>query len=232
MRSELGRVTAEKEHLEDRLKNATEKLKNKTHELQMVIGLPMDTVGKREEQELSKVRCIEKLGVDLAESEERANTLQEQLFKADEKLLDLKFEKETFDLQYARLQKRITDLEQYKLQSNQLSAVLKNQREEELATIREQSAKLTGEEFQSRPGETVKLRSRSTKSVAELELVIDSLRRVIAKQKVQLDKVNKENAKISKKLEASGNEPALRRNIEELEQALHSQQMKEVNNDE
>jgi hypothetical protein len=44
--------------------------------------------------------------------------------------------------------------------------------------------------------------------------------------------VNKENAKISKKLEASGNEPALRRNIEELEQALHSQQMKEVNNDE
>lgn len=147
MRSELGRVTAEKEHLEDRLKNATEKLKNKTHELQMVIGLPMDTVGKREEQEESRAKRIEELEVDLAESEERANTLQEQLFKADEKLLDLKFEKETFDLQYARLQKRITDLEQYKLQSNQLSAVLKNQREEELATIREQSAKLTGEEF-------------------------------------------------------------------------------------
>jgi hypothetical protein len=33
-------------------------------------------------------------------------------------LLDLKFEKETFDLQYARLQKRITDLENYKLQSS------------------------------------------------------------------------------------------------------------------
>jgi len=147
LRSELGRVTAEKEHLEDRLKNATEKLKNKTHELQMVIGLPMDTVGKREEQEESRAKRIEELEVDLAESDERANTLQEQLFKADEKLLDLKFEKETFDLQYARLQKRITDLEQYKLQSNQLSAVLKNQREEELATIREQSAKLTGEEF-------------------------------------------------------------------------------------
>jgi len=147
LRSELGRVTAEKEHLEDRLKNATEKLKNKTHELQMVIGLPMDTVGKREEQEESRAKRIDELEVDLAESDERANTLQEQLFKADEKLLDLKFEKETFDLQYARLQKRITDLEQYKLQSNQLSAVLKNQREEELATIREQSAKLTGEEF-------------------------------------------------------------------------------------
>ena len=37
---------------------------------------------------------------------------------------------------------------------------------------------------------------------------------------------------MSEKLEKSGNEPALRRRIEELEQALHSQQMKEVNNDE
>ena len=52
--------------------------------------------------------------------------LQEQLFQAEEKNLDLKFEKETFDLQYARLQKRITDLEQYKLQSSQISANLKN----------------------------------------------------------------------------------------------------------
>ena len=63
--------------------------------------------------------------------------LQDQLFQAEEKNLDLKFEKETFDLQYARLQKRITDLEQYKLQSSQISANLKNQREEELAAIKE-----------------------------------------------------------------------------------------------
>lgn len=63
--------------------------------------------------------------------------LQENLFKAEEKNLDLKFEKETFDLQYARLQKRITDLEQYKLQSAQISANMKNKREEELAAIKE-----------------------------------------------------------------------------------------------
>jgi hypothetical protein len=49
----------------------------------------------------------------------------DRLFKAEERLLDLKFEKETFDLQYARLQKRITDLEHFKLQSAQMSAVLK-----------------------------------------------------------------------------------------------------------
>lgn len=53
--------------------------------------------------------------------------MTDKLFKTEERLLDLKFEKETFDLQYARLQKRITDLENYKLQSSQMSAVLKQQ---------------------------------------------------------------------------------------------------------
>jgi len=35
--------------------------------------------------------------------EKEIQQLREKLFKAEEKLLDLKFEKETFDLQYARL---------------------------------------------------------------------------------------------------------------------------------
>lgn len=46
-------------------------------------------------------------------------------------MLDLKFEKETYDLQYARLQKRIQELEQYKLASSKLSAGIQAQREEE-----------------------------------------------------------------------------------------------------
>ena len=40
---------------------------------------------------------------DLADQEIKSQMLQEQLFQAEEKNLDLKFEKETFDLQYARL---------------------------------------------------------------------------------------------------------------------------------
>lgn len=83
-------------------------------------------------------------------------------------------------MQYARLQKRITDLEQYKLHSSQISANLKNQREEELAAIKEQTAQITGEQFSSQ-GDSVKLRNRKLKSVAELETVIDTLRRVIDK---------------------------------------------------
>jgi len=68
---------------------------------------------------------------------------------------------------------------------------LKNQRAEELAAIKEQTAKITGEQF-SNQGDSVKLRNKKLKSVQELETVIDTLRRVIDKQKVDLDILRKE----------------------------------------
>ena len=137
LKAELGKTISEKELLEEKLKQAMEKLRNKTHEVHLLMGQPLDAVGQRETQEESRQKRIDELEQELLEQETRANMLQEQLFKAEERTLDLKFEKETFDLQYARLQKRITDLEQYKLQSSQISANLKNQREEELAAIKE-----------------------------------------------------------------------------------------------
>lgn len=59
-------------------------------------------------------------------------------------MLDLRFEKETFDLQYARLQKRITDLEQYKLESSKFSAVLRRKDDYELEKIDEMANTLGG----------------------------------------------------------------------------------------
>ena len=41
----------------------------------MVIGLPMDNIGKREEQEELKAKRIEELEADLEASEDRANGL-------------------------------------------------------------------------------------------------------------------------------------------------------------
>ena len=199
LKAELGRVIAEKDAIEDRLKNTIEKLHNKTHEVQMLIGQPMDEIGKRETLEESRQKKIEELESDLADQESRAAILQEQLFKAEEKNLDLKFESETFDLQYARLQKRITDLEQFKLQSASISANQKTAREEELAAIKEQASKITGEQI-SNQGDTVKLRNRKIKSVQELETVIDTLRRVIDKQKVEADAVRKENAQMKARI--------------------------------
>ena len=54
LKAELGRALAEKDALEERLKNTIEKLHNKTHEVQMLIGQPMDEIGKRETLEESR----------------------------------------------------------------------------------------------------------------------------------------------------------------------------------
>lgn len=90
-------------------------------------------------------------------------------------------------MQYARLQKRITDLEQYKLASSKYSAVLKHKEDEEVKNIEENSntlSNLTGVQpgtGSKKAQDTVKLRSKSSKSVAELEMLVESLKRVIEK---------------------------------------------------
>ena len=99
--------------------------------------------------------------------------MTDKLFRTEERLLDLKFEKETFDLQYARLQKRITDLENYKLQSSQMSAVLKQQHQAELDRIRSDTEKLKGDALAKQPGDTVKLRAQKSKTAEELEKTVE-----------------------------------------------------------
>ena len=45
LKAELSKVLHEKELLEDRLKNTAEKLRNRSHEVQMLTGQPMDAIG-------------------------------------------------------------------------------------------------------------------------------------------------------------------------------------------
>lgn len=58
----------------------------------------MDALEKREALELSRQMRISELEGALESSERSAAEVQDQLFQAEEKLLDLKFEKETYDL--------------------------------------------------------------------------------------------------------------------------------------
>lgn len=127
MKAELGKTMQEKEILEAKLKTATEKVRAKTIEINQLVGKPMDQLARREEREELRQKQVEELTRENTDMNEAHRQTLDKLFSAEERLLDLKFEKETFDLQYARLQKRITDLENYKLQSSQLSAVMKNQ---------------------------------------------------------------------------------------------------------
>ena len=80
----------------------------------------------------------------------------------------------------------------------------------------------------------MKLRNRKIKSVQELETVIDSLRRVIDKQKVEMEGLRKDNGNMKGILGQNTAQEAqqLRRKVEALEQALHSAEMKEVNSEE
>lgn len=133
LKIELAQLMQEKEKAEEKLKLARTQLRQKQDEIDRLINYrPTDDVATREASEYSKQKQIDMLTDELATFEKDNRDMQEKMFRTEERLLDLKFEKETFDLQYARLQKRITDLENYKLQASQLSAVLKQQYEEEL----------------------------------------------------------------------------------------------------
>ena len=84
----------------------------------MLHGQDLGKEGMREEALLSAHKRITELEEDLREAETANDNLKDEVLKAEGKNLELKFEKENFDLQYARLQKRITDLEAYKLKSS------------------------------------------------------------------------------------------------------------------
>ena len=225
-------MTSEKEQLETKLRVSQEKLRAKTSEFNALIGKPMDELVRREEGEEAKQKLIDQLRQENEEQDNQKSRLNEELFKAQERILDLKFEKETFDLCYARLQKRISDLEHYKLQSSQLSAVLKNEHEVEIAEIQNETAKLRGDALASKPGETVKLRKQSNKTAAELEAVVEQLKRVIDKQRIEIERLSKLKEQLEAQVTKKSNEPKLRQRVEQLERQVHSYEMQEVNVDE
>mmetsp|Transcript_24353 Transcript_24353/g.37703 ORF Transcript_24353/g.37703 Transcript_24353/m.37703 type:complete len:152 (+) Transcript_24353:7442-7897(+) len=126
-KAELSRFSIEKEQVEERLRDTQDEKSRLQQQINRLIGKPMDGVEKREELELHRQMKIGELEAELDKTEKGKADLQDQLFKAEEKLLDMKFEKETYDLQYARLQKRVQELEQYKQSSAKLSSNLMHQ---------------------------------------------------------------------------------------------------------
>ena len=92
------------------------------------------------------------------------------------------------------MQKRITDLEHYKLASSKYSSVLKANEQAQTAALDETAgqtaATLLGvgpQAMKEQKDDSVKLKSKPSKSVAELEMLIESLKRVIEKQKTEAE---------------------------------------------
>jgi uncharacterized protein YlxW (UPF0749 family) len=68
--------------------------------------------------------------------------------------------------------------------------------------------------------------------VAELELLVESLKRVIEKQKTEADALRKQVEVQEQRTDKLKSEKQLRQRIETLEQELHAYEMKDVNVDE
>ena len=75
LKKELSKTIQEKELLEERVKSLAEKLRNKIHENQMLIGQPMDAIAQREHLEESTYKRIEELEKDLTDQEARNSVL-------------------------------------------------------------------------------------------------------------------------------------------------------------
>jgi MFS superfamily sulfate permease-like transporter len=194
--AQIRRQLGENDRLAEKNRHLIEDVKRLEEQLARMLNANasggLDALDRREEGELWRERRILDLEKELAAREAREAEQSEQLYKADEKVLDLRFQKETFDLKYARLQKRITDLEQYKLASAQYSSILLKAEDKEKAEVAASSglaaATLLGVGAATKRDDVEnKLRSKSTKSTQELELLVESLKRVIEKQRVEAD---------------------------------------------
>lgn len=76
------------------------------------------------------------------------------------------------------------------------------------------------------------MRKKPIQNIAELELLVESLKRVIEKLKVENEHLKKENSKYSGVGEKQNVEKSLRTKINNLETIIQSHEMKDVNLDE
>ena len=76
--------------------------------------------------------------------------------------------------------------------------------------------------------ESVRLRKQG-KNTAELEMLVESLKRVVEKLKIENESLKKENSKTAGQKDKVASEKALRQKINNLEQLVQSLEMKEIN---
>ena len=92
---------------------------------------------------------------------------------------------------------------------------------------------LVGKTTGGKKEDNLKLRAmKSNKNVAELEMLVETLKRVIEKQKIECENLRKQNAKFEGHSDKLVSEKAMKQKINNLEQIIHSHEMKEVNLDE
>ena len=169
------------------------------------------TFEKNEEAEYARQMNIKGLEERIRELEKSERELHEELLKAEHSTLDMKFEKENHNMKMSRLNERIKDLEDYIEIYTQLPASMIDKANKKGFNLEEELAK--------KPG-------KSKRSAAELEKVIEGLKRVINTQKAELEQFRKKDSKYKKDDKVSTNK-MLKEEIDNLEKELKTIEQKD-----
>ena len=98
LKAEISRIQQEKDAQEEKLRDKNDEIARPNNTIQRLFARPMDSIEKREEMELQKQFKINELEEIIGTLEKDKLNLQEDLHRANEINLSLKFEKETYDL--------------------------------------------------------------------------------------------------------------------------------------
>lgn len=139
---------------------------------------------RNEEADYARQMNLKNLEERIRELESNERELNESVLKAEHQNLDMKFERENHNMKMQRLNAKISDLEDYieiytQLPSSMIDKV-KNNKGFDIEM-----------EMMKRPG-------ASKRSAAELEKVIEGMKRVINTQKAELEQLKKKQSKFDK----------------------------------
>jgi hypothetical protein len=99
---------------------------------------------------------------------------------------------------------------------------MKNQYQAEIDKIRDDTEKLRGDSLQRKPGDSVKLKEKKNRTAAELENLVELLKRTNDKQRVEIENLTKENDRLQTLTAKGSNEPALKKQVEQLQRVVQS----------
>lgn len=105
---------------------------------------------------------------------------------------------------------------------------MKNQYQAEIDKIRDDTEKLRGDSLARKPGDSVKLKEKKNRTAAELENLVELLKRTNDKQRVEIENLTKENDRLQSLTAKGSNEPALKQKVEQLQRVVQSYENQDV----
>ena len=161
-----------------------------------------------EEAEYTRQMNIKNYEAKIKDAENVEKSLRDELLKLEHLNLELKFEKENNSLKISKLKDKIYELEHYIQMFNKLAPSV-------VSKVASSSELNIEKEMIERPG-------TSKRSAAELEKVIEGLKRIITNQKSELESVRKKESKFKAVQDKIPSNKQMKDEINSLENELRT----------